>query len=184
MMSLPGKVEGVSVVTRGVPYVGTLHLTSHHLIFRYASSSGAPAPKNSAQMEMWITYPIIHTVQRLPMNASGFAALRIRCRDFNFVTFHFMSERECRDVFESVRSLTVRGDLERLYAFVFTPPPPERVVNGWNVYDPLKEYERMGLGTKTRDWRISKINNSYTVGTGACLNVESWIFSGGWLTRA
>ena len=183
-MSLPGKVEGVSVVTRGVPYVGTLHLTSHHLIFRYASSSGAPAPKNSAQMEMWITYPIIHTVQRLPMNASGFAALRIRCRDFNFVTFHFMSERECRDVFESVRSLTVRGDLERLYAFVFTPPPPERVVNGWNVYDPLKEYERMGLGTKTRDWRISKINNSYTVGTGACLNVESWIFSGGWLTRA
>ena len=165
-MSLSLKVEQVSVVTRGVASPGTLHLTHHHLIFRYASSApGAPAPKNSAQMEMWITYPIIQTVQRQPMNAAGHAALRIRCRDFNFITFHFTSDRECRDVFESVRALTVGGSLEKLYAFFFTPPTPERAVNGWKIYDALREYERMGIGSRSNDWRVSKINNSYTVGT-------------------
>ncbi|RPB21933.1 phosphatases II [Terfezia boudieri ATCC MYA-4762] len=157
------KVEQVSVVTRGVASPGTLHLTPHHLIFRYASSApGAPAPKNSAQMEMWITYPIIQTVQRQPMNSGGYAALRIRCRDFNFITFHFTNDRECRDVFERVRALTVGGSLEKLYAFFFTPPPPERAVNGWKIYDSLKEYQRLGVGGRTNDWRISKINNSYT----------------------
>ncbi|KAF8418208.1 protein-tyrosine phosphatase-like protein [Tirmania nivea] len=162
-MSLPLKVERVSVVTRGVASPGTLHLTPHHLIFRYASSApGTPVPKSSAQMEMWITYPIIQTVQRQPMNAAGHATLRIRCRDFNFITFHFTSDRECKDVFESVRALTVGGSLEKLYAFFFIPPPPERAVNGWGIYDALKEYERMGVGGSTNDWRVSKINKSYT----------------------
>lgn len=172
MLPLPLKVENVSVVTRGIPSLGTLHLTPHHLIFRYAlpavPDGRPPPPKNSAQMEMWITYPIIQTVQRQPVNASGFAALRIRCRDFNFITFHFTNDQECRDVFDSVRNLTVGGSLEKLYAFFFKPPPPERVVNGWTVYDALKEYERMGLGTRTKDWRVSKINNTYTVGTYQC----------------
>ncbi|KAF8466959.1 protein-tyrosine phosphatase-like protein [Kalaharituber pfeilii] len=157
------KVEDISVVTRGVASPGTLHLTPHHLIFRYASPApGAEPPKNSAQMEMWITYPIIQTVTRHPMSAAGLAALRIRCRDFNFITFHFNNDRECRDVFESIRALTVGGSLEKLYAFYFTPPPPERAVNGWKIYDAIREYERMGIGTRTKDWRISKINNTYT----------------------
>ncbi|KAI5781664.1 protein phosphatase [Peziza echinospora] len=112
-------------------------------------------------MEMWITYPIIQSVTRLPMTSSGYSALRIRCRDFNFITFNFTSDRECRDVFESVRALTVGGSLEKLYAFYFNPPPPEKAVNGWKIYDALKEYERMGVGSRTKDWRISKINIDY-----------------------
>jgi len=65
-----------------------------------------------------------------------------------------------------MRALTVGGSLEKLYAFFFSPPPPEMAVNGWKIYDSLREYERMGVGGRTNDWRISKINNSYTVGTG------------------
>ena len=106
------------------------------------------------------------------MNASGFAVLRIRCRDFNFITFQFTNDRECKDVFESVRALTVGGSLEKLYAFYFLPPPPERAVNGWEIYGAIGEYERMGIGTRTKDWRMSKINNSYTVGTGCYLHVS------------
>lgn len=55
--------------------------------------------------------------------------------------------------------------MEKLYAFFFTPPTPERAVNGWKIYDALREYERMGIGSRSNDWRVSKINNSYTVGT-------------------
>jgi myotubularin-related protein 6/7/8 len=164
--SLPLQVENISVLTRGVPSTGTLHLTPHHLIFRYARppAGSSPAPGKAAPpMEMWITYPIIQSVTRLPMSVGGFAALRIRCRDFNFITFHFSSDKDARDVFLSVKSLTVRDSLEKLYAFYFKPPPPERAVNGWTIYDPIKEYERMGIGTRSKDWRVSRINNSYAV---------------------
>ena len=123
---------------------------------------------------MWITYPIIQSVMRHPKSSSGFAVLRIRCRDFNFITFHFTNDRECRGVFDSVKALTVGGNLEKLYAFYFSPPPPERAVNGWKLYDPLTEYKRMGVGSRTKDWRVSRINQSYTVSCGGLLGDWVW----------
>lgn len=68
-------------------------------------------------------------------------------------------------MFESIKALTVvKGGVEKLYAFYYTPGSPERKHNGWSMYDPLKEYERMGVGTeKCKGWRISKINKDYVV---------------------
>lgn len=97
------------------------------------------------------------------MSASGHAALRLRCRDFSFITFHFAKDKDCRDVFDSIRALSCQGNIEKLYAFYYTPPPFERVIDGWKIYDPLKEYERMGIGSRNKDWRLSKINNTYSV---------------------
>lgn len=175
-VSLPMQVEGVTVLHRGRPTVGTLHLTPHHLIFRSepgdVAKPSSDAPPQSGQQkpavrprEIWITYPIISTLFRYPANASAPAHLRLRNRDFSFLTLQFKTERECRDVFESVKALAVvREGVEKLYAFSYCPGPKERKANGWGVYDPLKEYERMGIGTeRCKGWRISKINKDYTV---------------------
>jgi hypothetical protein len=35
--------------------------------------------------------------------------------------------------------------------------------DGWFAYDPIKDYERMGVGTTNTAWRISCINNNYEV---------------------
>ncbi|CAG8442059.1 8042_t:CDS:2 [Ambispora leptoticha] len=129
--------------------IGTLHLTTHQLIFRHP------------QEEMWILYPTIHTVERRPLASNGLWPLLIKCRDFVFVTISVPSEREAIDVFESIQKLTcIKGSIEQLYAF-FYKPPSLTANDGWHIYDPLVEFDRMGVGSKTRAWRISYKNKSY-----------------------
>jgi myotubularin-related protein 6/7/8 len=81
------------------------------------------------------------------------------------VQFRFETDRECRDVFQSIKDLTVvKGGVEKLYAFFYQPVAAEKRCNGWAVYDPLKEYQRMGVGTdRCQGWRVSNINKDYSV---------------------
>ncbi|KAI9309326.1 hypothetical protein BJ944DRAFT_236219 [Cunninghamella echinulata] len=68
---------------------GTLHLTVHNLIFNHADG------------ELWIPYPIIHTVERKPPSLqSGRYPLTIRCRDFLIVTIALLKDGEAQDVFD------------------------------------------------------------------------------------
>lgn len=58
-----------------------------------------------------------------------------------------------------------RGQLEKLYAFSYTPPPPEVNLKGWDLYDPRKELARLGISANSADkgWRITEINRDYSV---------------------
>jgi hypothetical protein len=164
------KVE-CDILHHGRPDPGTLHLTAHHLIFRRKSPEETPPTseqKTAIQAppkEIWIAYPIIGMALRYPPSAAAPAHIRLRNRDFSFVTLRFDTDRECRDVFESIKSLTIsKGGVEKLYAFFYQPMAVERKCNGWTVYDPLKEFSRMGVGTeRCKGWRITKINKDYTV---------------------
>ena len=142
----------MQLMHKGAPYAGTLHLTSHHLIFSHASTTNqqqqpqqqqeaaAPAsPCRKVLSEMWVCYPIIHTVELRPPlwngsvsldlnavaatrpatppinsnnnsnKASKGCVLRIRCRDFNFFTLNFSDSSQAKEVFESMRNLTCIG---------------------------------------------------------------------------
>lgn len=104
------QVDNVQLLSRGIPTVGTVHLTAHHLIF------SANVAEGQKPREMWVCYPMIHTVERrqpLSLGVEG-CALRFRCRDFNFFTLGFRNEAEGKDVFESIQKLTCVGihDLE------------------------------------------------------------------------
>ena len=46
--------------------------------------------------------------------------------------------------------------LQQLFAFHYTDRPSE---NGWNVYKPMEEYERMGVPNEC--WRMTRINEGY-----------------------
>lgn len=170
------QVENVSILHHGTAQLGTLHLTTHHLIFKRAPEAEVEgAKKQPTPSEIWIAYPIIATAYRYPPSASAPAHLRLRNRDFSFVQFRFESDRECRDVFDSIRALTVIKGIEKLYAFYYQPGAVEKRYNGWNIYNPLKEFERMGVGTdKCVGWRITDINKRYTVChlTAQCLDVR------------
>ncbi|KAG9284011.1 hypothetical protein G9A89_022785, partial [Geosiphon pyriformis] len=143
------KVEDVQLEKRQSTRVGTLHLTTHQLIFRHP------------QEELWISYPIIHTVERRPQASNGLWPLIIRCRDFLFVTLSVPNEREAIDVFESIQKLTCISSIEQLYAF-FYKPQSLGSSDGWSIYDPEKEFDRMGVGSTTRAWRFSTVNRSYS----------------------
>ena len=102
----------------------------------------------------------------MPPAARQPPAIRLRCRDFTFVAFHFKDEIQARNVYDSVKALTTGlGSFDKLYAFTYDPPPAEKNVNGWQLYDARKEFKRMGISPKEADrgWRLSDINHDYIV---------------------
>ncbi|PUU83376.1 hypothetical protein B9Z19DRAFT_1098666 [Tuber borchii] len=102
---------------------------------------GQPTPVKQPR-EIWIIYFIVSTRFRHP----------------------FKTERDCRlgDVFESINCLSIVKGVDNLYAFSYAPGSIEKQFNGWKIYDPRKEYERMDIGTKRStisDTTLSKAKN-------------------------
>ena len=161
----------MTLARRGEQVVGTLHLTPHHLIFVHHPSSSADqnsGGKPSRLRELWITYPIISfcTLRPTPAASRQPSSIRLRCRDFTFVCFYFSSESKARDVYDSIKAWTCKlGRIDKLYAFTYQPQPPEKNIDSWGVYDPMREWRRMGVGDASRQtkWRISYINGDYAV---------------------
>ncbi|KAJ5157282.1 uncharacterized protein N7482_008382 [Penicillium canariense] len=162
------KVDNVSLARRGDQVDGALHLTPHHLIFSHTpliSSEDAAKGVAIRPKELWFTYPIISfcTLRPAPAASRQLSSIRLRCRDFTFVCFYFTSEQKAKEVFDSIKLWTCKsGRLDRLYAFSYQPPPPEKEFNGWDLYDPRKEWERQGLSKETSAWRVSEINTDYS----------------------
>lgn len=99
--------------------------------------------------------------------------MRVQGRDFTFFALHFAKESEAREAYDTIRCLTCRvGSIERLYAFSYKPVGPEKAISGWTLYDPRREFKRMGISAKDTDkgWRISAINHDYQVNTPVAMS--------------
>lgn len=59
----------------------------------------------------------------------------------------------------------IAASVDKLYAFAYHPDPPLPTpsVPGWFCYTPRDEYARMGVGTRTKAWRLTDINKDYAV---------------------
>ncbi|KAJ5429885.1 Myotubularin-related protein [Penicillium cf. griseofulvum] len=161
------KVDNVTLARRGEQVDGTLHLTPHHLIF---SHTPPISPEDQIKgvitrpRELWITYPIIAfcTLRPAPAASRQLSSIRLRCRDFTFVCFYFVNEHKAREVFESIKQWTCKSSrIDKLYAFSYQPPPPEKEFNGWELYNPRKEWARQGCLDEGKSWRLSEINVNY-----------------------
>ncbi|GBB98034.1 hypothetical protein RclHR1_03120019 [Rhizophagus clarus] len=151
------KVENVQLEKSREVVVGTLHLTTHQMIFKYSNN----------KEELWISYPIIHTVERRPPTSSSseprYWPLLIKCRNFIFVTISVPVEKEAIDVFDTIQKLTCISSISQLYAFYYKPEKEFKCKDGWEVYDKRKEFTRMGVCTKSSAWRFSDVNENYTL---------------------
>ena len=168
-------MDRVILLHKGQRVEGCLHLTPHHIIFTYQIPDGTKEidPSKAAKKEKWITYPMISfcTYRPAPISSHIPPSIRLRCRDFSFYAFHFLSDPEARDVYDSIRSLTCRlGRIEKLYAFSYKPHSPEKEQKGWEIYNARKEWKRLGISEEVVDraWRISSINLDYQVGSRRC----------------
>ncbi|WVF66661.1 hypothetical protein IAT40_001402 [Kwoniella sp. CBS 6097] len=141
---------------------GTLHLTPHHLIFSETSTSKASEP------EIWIPYPSITLMTRLPQNIQGLYPVRIETRYFDNYVMSFEKDREAgaEDVWQSVKDSAVKTSVQQLHAFFYHDPHSSNsssaVAKGWTIYNPRQEFARQGLGSKTKSWRFTDINKDYT----------------------
>ncbi|KAI0705935.1 protein-tyrosine phosphatase-like protein [Cytidiella melzeri] len=147
------KVDGVLCSKSGTTLPGTVHLTAHHLIFAY---------EEPGRDELWVPYPLMSLVTRMPQTLQGKSPVTLRTRSFETFTLSFEQEKEALDVFDSVRDLTVATSVTQLYAFHYVPNPPFTANNGWSIYNMKEEFRRMGVGTRTKAWRFTDINKDYT----------------------
>ncbi|KAJ5279003.1 hypothetical protein N7478_004375 [Penicillium angulare] len=162
------KVENVTLARRAEQVDGSLHLTPHHLIFSHfppLSSEDQAKGVTVRPRELWITYPIIAfcTLRPAPAASRQLSSIRLRCRDFTFVCFYFTNEQKAREVFDGIKQWTCKsGRLDKLYAFSYQPPPPEKEFNGWDLYNPRQEWVRQGALKENSGWRISEVNTDYS----------------------
>ena len=119
--------------------------------------------------QVWFAFHVISQCNLRPTPpASGIpSAIRIRFRDFTYVSFNFGDDKDARDAFEFIRARTCRlGSIEKLLAFSYWPPnnSPEYKINGWDIYDAKAEFRRQGISEKSSDrgWRITSLNKDYT----------------------
>lgn len=148
------KVQGVAFTKLGKTNVGTIHLTAHHIIFHYQ--------ENDKEEELWVPYPLIALVTRLPQTLNGHSPINFNTRTFESFTFSFDKDSDAGDVFDSVKELTVAPSVNQLYAFFYTPNPPLPTNTGWSIYSPREEFGRMGVGTRSKAWRFTDINRDYS----------------------
>ncbi|KAH7313325.1 protein-tyrosine phosphatase-like protein [Stachybotrys elegans] len=163
-------IEDVQGIYGGQPTNGTMRLTDFHLVFcapveQPGSSSDSAGPPKIR--ERWITFPMLSSCifRPTPPSSRQAPSIRIRCRDFTFVTFNFADSDVAREAFDFIKMRTCKlGTVEKLYAFNHKPLKHERAIDGWNFYDPRAEFRRQGISEKLPDkgWRITTINNDYT----------------------
>ncbi|KAK6205259.1 myotubularin-related dual specificity phosphatase [Scheffersomyces amazonensis] len=94
--------------------------------------------------------------------------IRLQCKDFTFYSFDFLNDLVCTEVFSKLSFLItvpkIENDIQTLYAYDYQPNTLEKklLINGWNIYDPIQEYKRLGLlSDDDKYWRASKINHEY-----------------------
>ncbi|KAJ2399570.1 phosphatidylinositol-3-phosphatase ymr1 [Coemansia sp. RSA 2559] len=148
-------------------YIGTLHLTTHHLLFTAAE-----------KLELWLGYPLIHSAElvrppkllpkqhpytREELTQWALAgSINVRCQHFLFFTLRCDDLRKLYDVFATMKHLATVRSVKQLYAFDYAPhPEPDNV--GWALYSPKDEFGRMGVGNSEvgQFWRLSDINRKY-----------------------
>lgn len=96
----------------------TLHLTPHHLIFspltefsNLTKGKSILDPRNETD-EIWVPYPSITLLTRLPQTIGGLYPLQIRTRCFESYVLSFERDRDggAEDVWQSVKDCAVSGE--------------------------------------------------------------------------
>lgn len=149
------KVENVKLLNKFSPKaspVGTLYLTTTHLIF----VSTFPDDKK----ELWILHMQIHTVEKPMLTTSG-TQIKIICSNFQSATFIVQKDRDAHAVFSSLNALSKPKDIQELYCFSYNPKGEVRQTTGWFFHDLTAEFQRQGVPNGF--WAACNLNSDYSL---------------------
>ncbi|KAK9895575.1 phosphatases II [Cystobasidium minutum MCA 4210] len=153
------KVAGVVLETSGQsPRLVDLHLTAHHTILVHGSS----------KEETWVSHSLLLSIHLQPPSPEHHSRtpLVLRGRDFETYTILFSQRSDAKSIYESLQAVIAkRTSQEHLYAYCTDPQTIDS--KAWNIYDPKKEFARMGVfdsdnsKARTSSWRFTNVNASY-----------------------
>eukprot|EP01102_Stenamoeba_stenopodia_P014112 TRINITY_DN4658_c0_g1_i2.p1 TRINITY_DN4658_c0_g1~~TRINITY_DN4658_c0_g1_i2.p1 ORF type:complete len:1077 (+),score=251.60 TRINITY_DN4658_c0_g1_i2:182-3412(+) len=131
--------------------VGCLFITNFRMIF---------LPQEQSAKRHLIPLTMISSVEKAAKKKSTDGVsyrLEISCKDMLFVKLGFVKTKlKCR-VVRDMLSQGKKLQTTKLFAFDYKEKFP---INGWEIYDIQKEYQRMGV-TRSPRWRISNLNVIY-----------------------
>lgn len=128
--------------------VGTLYLTTSHLIFI----------DDKAKKELWILHTLLSTIERPALTTSG-SQLRLTCSHFQTVTFVIQRDRDAHDVYLSLVELSRPREVADLYCFSHNPKADLRQSTGWHFHDLRAEFQRQGVPNS--EWAVTGINKDH-----------------------
>ncbi|GAA6059046.1 hypothetical protein JCM10212_001271 [Sporobolomyces blumeae] len=135
-----------------------LELHSNHLELR--STDGHRDSDDGDNESIKVPYALIHSVTRsAPFHSGAPSPLVVRTRTFSRYSIHLADPAALERAWDILRRKTAACDAR---------PDPVDLVDGdvdkkgWTVYDPEREFARMGIGKRTAAWRFSHINADYS----------------------
>ncbi|CAF1210148.1 unnamed protein product [Adineta steineri] len=142
------KVENVRLTDRfntRQQIIGTIYLTSTHLIFT----------DPEGKRETWILHSLISSVDKLPTTQQG-CPLRVRTKHFLSAEFLIPKERDCADLHATLNQLKP-DSYEKLYGFLYQAPNYLEKI--WDPFLLATEYMRMGA--PNQHWKIEDGNSNF-----------------------
>uniref|UniRef100_A0A915BJL9 Phosphatidylinositol-3-phosphatase n=1 Tax=Parascaris univalens TaxID=6257 RepID=A0A915BJL9_PARUN len=145
--------------------VGTIHVTTSHVIFKADDSA----------KEIWIPNGLIGVVERGALSALG-SPLTVRCKHFLTLTFLISKDKDCQDLFETLARCARPVNISEVFAFENRERRIEHrmgeVRRGWDRFDWDVEFARQGIGTADKQlWRVTDFNIRYQF----CDTYPEWI---------
>ncbi|KDO19961.1 hypothetical protein SPRG_13066 [Saprolegnia parasitica CBS 223.65] len=188
IQTIPGEVvvvRGPDVYLRTPDYKdnepGTLYITNYRVVFTslhkpLANEVATPLRRRSSKTGLGIQSapmlapPLYHAIplrsidrikrQELPESDTG--VLDLVCKDIRRLQLIFpgLVQRQTFSFFDKCDQL-LRHPMP-YFAKVSTETFPTATIgDGWNVYDPVAEFNRLGVGVTTT-WRITSVNYNYS----------------------
>ncbi|KAJ1370825.1 Myotubularin- protein 6 [Parelaphostrongylus tenuis] len=142
------KVSNVELVDRlcvEPNIVGTLHVTTSHVIFRSISGT----------KELWIANGLIGSVERGSLSAAG-CPLVIRCKHFQVINLLIGRDKICQDLYETLLRCSKVVNVNELAAFENRDLAED--ARGWSRLDWAVEFTRQGVDG---EWAENDLNESY-----------------------
>ncbi|XP_069584481.1 myotubularin-related protein 9 [Ranitomeya imitator] len=128
---------------------GTLCLTGHHLIL---------SSRQDNSEELWLLHSNIDSIEKRFIGSSG--TITIKCKDLRIIQLEITGMDESLNVASSIEALSTLDSITLMYPF-FYRPMFEVTEDGWSSFRPEQEFEL--LAVETEDWRLSDVNQDFSV---------------------
>ncbi|XP_073529990.1 myotubularin-related protein 9 [Phyllobates terribilis] len=128
---------------------GTLCLTGHHLIL---------SSRQDNSEELWLLHSNIDSIEKRFIGSSG--TITVKCKDLRIIQLEITGMDESLNVASSIEALSTLDSITLMYPF-FYRPMFEVTEDGWSSFRPQQEFELLTL--ETEDWRLSEVNQDFSV---------------------
>ena len=147
------------------PARGTLLITNFQLILISINRS----TYFSTNADAYIPLTSILRSVEFGKDAQAYTGFHLECKNAIHISCSVEGQKNISQFYSAIgglRSISqtfafANREHEAIYANLLDKPPSARqMVNGWEIYEPIGEYERLGL-VERNGWRLSFANNRY-----------------------